>query len=275
MKKHTFQCFLYALSFLVFTTASAQDKIYKTDGTVFEGKVIKVGPNQIQATVTDGPEYTLNQRDVDSIVYANGRHEKMGGFVHKKNLLENIPQLNTWTFDLLGFTFLSISQSYERRLKNGKIGFRVPLYIGFIGGGLAGIGTFTPGYGVYYPNSNNSGGGGSGFSIATGLNPKFYLFKRRIIRAFVGPEVDFGYTRFSDGGYNYNYNYNNYYTYNPKTYYCGTVAMLGSFGLSINPKDKFNITLHGAAGAGNVFGSNNPIGWTGLWQIGFSMGTNF
>ena len=271
MKKQTIKYFVCLLALFVFTAVSAQDKIYKTDGTIFEGKVIKVGPNQIQATVPDGPEYTMNQKDVDSIVYANGRHERMGGFVRKKNLLENIPELNTWTFDVLGFTFLSVSQGYERRLKNGKIGFRVPLYVGFIGGGLAGIGTFTPGYGVYYPNSNNSGQGGSGFSIATGLNPKFYLFKRRIIRAFIGPELDFGYTRFSDGGYDYNYN--NYYQ--AKTYYCGTVAMLGSFGLSINPKDKFNMTIHGACGAGNVFGSNNPIGWTGLWQIGFSMGTNW
>ncbi|MDB5284092.1 MAG: hypothetical protein JWO06_3167 [Bacteroidota bacterium] len=281
MKNQIFKLLFYVSAFFVFSTANAQDKIYKSDGTVYDGKVTEIGPTQIHFTVPGGPEYTLNQRDLDSVVYSNGRHEKMGATLHKKNLHENIPQLNTWTFDVLGFAFLSVSQSYERRLKNGKIGFRVPLYIGFIGGGLAGVGTFLPGTGVYYPYTSTYATNGAGyinnngFSIATGFNPKFYLFKRRIIRVFAGPELDLGYSRITVNNYIYdNTTYN--YIYGPsQTYYCGTAALLASFGLNINPIDKFNITIHGAAGGGDVFGSHNPVGWTGVWQIGLSMGTNF
>ena len=274
----------YFSALFIFSISAAQDKIYKTDGTIFIGKVTRVEPTQIHVTAPDGPEYTMNVMDLDSIVYANGRHEKMGGYVFKKNLHENIPQLNTWSLDLLGFYFLSVSQSYERRLKNGKVGFRIPLYIGLKGGGLAGVGNFDPTRGVYYTSVGpqyktvyNSIGFNSGFSISTGINPKFYLFKHRIVRVFAGPEADIGYsvitgyyTDYFKPGVNFGYP-----TTPWSTYRCGTFAMLGSFGLSINPVDKFNITLHGAAGAGNVFGSNNPIGWTGLWQIGFSLGTNW
>ncbi len=137
-------------------TASAQDKIYSNFRKIFYGKVTEIGPKQIKYIATDnpgGPVYVINSRDIDSIVYANGKIDTLTGFRIHKDLTANIPQLNTWTFDLLGFTFLSVSQSYERRLKNGKVGFRIPLYIGFYGGGLAGVGTFKPNIGVYYPSN--------------------------------------------------------------------------------------------------------------------------
>ena len=244
----------------------AQDKVYKTDGTVLEGKVTEISPSQVRFIQKDRPEglvYYLRTTQLDSIVYSNGTRDIMQGATDKKKLLENIPQRNTWTYDLLGFTYLSISQSYERRTKDGKIGFRVPFYVGFIGGGFAGEGTFNPGQGVFYPLGNG------GFSIATGFNPKFYLFKRRIVRAFAGPEATIGYSSALIYDY-YRYGYNNPYRLNS-----GTVGLMGKAGLMLNPIDKFNITIDGGAGVGNMFGGPNRLGWVGLWHIGLSLGTNF
>jgi hypothetical protein len=244
----------------------AQDRVYTNEGKVLEGKVTEVGPTQIRFIQRDRPDglvYYLKVSQLDSIVYGNGTKDEMQGVVKKRKILENIPQLNTWTFDLLGFTYLSVSQSYERRTKNGKIGFRVPVYVGFIGGGFAGEGIFQPGQGVY-PLAGNSSGG---FSIATGFNPKFYFFKRRRVRAFAGPEATIGYTKSSLNSYNYYYSYS-------VVQKNGTVGLIGKVGLMINPIDKFNITIDGGAGGGNMFGANG-LGWVGLWHIGLSIGTNF
>jgi hypothetical protein len=45
--------------------------------------------------------------------------------------------------------------------------------------------------------------------------------------------------------------------------------------LSINPLDKFNITIDGGAGVGDMFGGIQPYGIVGLWHIGLALGTNF
>jgi len=254
------------------TPGFTQDKVYLTSGEVQQGKVTEVGPGQVRMLMNvrpDGPVYVINVGEIDSIVYSNGMKEEMKGLKRKRALTDNIPELNTWTYDLLGFAFLTVSQSYERRLKNGIVGFRVPLYVGFVGGGIAGVGMFIPQQGVI--SAGNSGGGG--FSIATGLNPKFYLFKRRIVRAFVGPEATIGYSK-SDY-YNSSYiTYGSYYGNNGINRN-GTVALLAKVGLSLNPLDKFNITIDGGAGVGDLFGGIAPLGAVGLWHIGLALGTNF
>jgi hypothetical protein len=113
--------------------------------------------------------------------------------------------------------------------------------------------------------------------MATGLNVKCYLFKRRIVRAFAGPEATIGYTSVGTATYDPSMGYYTSGTSNLITY--GTFALLGKVGLSLNPLDKFNITIDGGAGIGDIFGHQNsspsPVGFTGLWHIGLSMGTNF
>ncbi|HWB64946.1 MAG TPA: hypothetical protein VG603_15620 [Chitinophagales bacterium] len=265
----------YFLALLLFSALAfkgyAQDKIYTTDGRILNGKVLEIGPTEIKFKAfdrPDGPLYIMRQSQVDSIVYANGFVDLMGAVLAAKWRLENVPQLNTWSFDLLGFTFLSVSQSYERRFKKQPwLGLRVPLYVGFIGGGIAGVGLFKPGSGVYYGTAY-----GGGFSIATGINPKFYFINRRKIRPFAGPEVTIGFSK--GGAYNdYNYYYNNgYYDYTVRSF---TFAAIAKFGLTFNPKDKFHITVDGGCGVGGLYGTTQSIGTTGLWHIGLAMGTNF
>jgi hypothetical protein len=194
-------------------------------------------------------------------------------FAPRRVRTDNIPQLNTWNFNPLGFVHLSINQAYERRTKNGKIGFRIPLYIGFSENQIAGMGTFIPFEGVGPMDQFNQNGMRKAFNLAVGFNPKFYLFKHRIIRVFMGPEADLGFSIYK---YSPNNNFYGYYYYpvDESTHTLGTFSSLGVFGFSLNPKDKFNITVHGGAGAGALFGENKTE-WTGVWQIGISLGTNF
>jgi hypothetical protein len=280
--------------FAVSLRTHAQDKIYTYGGRVQTGKVVEIGTRSIRYYAGEygsGPIYTKGIDAVYSIVYANGRvdyfHARRGTAASNSiiNYHENLPEKNTWSFDVFGFIQLTVTQSFEHKLKDGMIGLRVPLYFGFIGGGIAGLGLFHPGTGVYYPFSSlygQPGGyysnapyyqvvGKTRFSFATGLNPKFYLIRHRIIRPFIGPEVDIGYSVINATIYS---NSSLYYS-SPEVYRAGTVAGLVKFGLALTPVKRFNLTLDGGAGAGDMFGSNNAVGFTGVWQIGLAFGANF
>jgi hypothetical protein len=278
-------CIYFLLIIATGKTVCAQDKIYTTCDGVFTGKVIHISPKEVKFHKENRPDslvYSYNQRSLDSIVYSNGGEEDMEGFIRRKRKHENIPELNTIAYDFMGFAFLSVSLSYERRLKNGKVGFRIPLYIGFMGGGIAGVGTFIRGFGVYYASDgqnydytlihkNTPEAATGGYSIATGINPKVYLFKYRRVRVFIGPEVTIGYSTAT----------NTYLNVSPLVFRPDyierdfTFAAVAKGGLMFHPVDHFNICIDGGAGAGSQFGKPNPIGWTGLWHAGVAMGVNF
>jgi hypothetical protein len=146
----------------------AQDTVYTNSGKVIIGKILSNGPAEIRMQVTANKTYMayyFRATEVDSIIYADGRKETPA-FTQKNRLKQNIPQLNTLTLDPIALCFLTISVAYERRLKNGIIGFRVPLYIGFKGGQIPGFAGITR---VQGPESNFTSRSGSAF--ATGLNP--------------------------------------------------------------------------------------------------------
>ncbi len=253
----------------------AQDKVYTYDTRIIQAKVLEISPTQIKFVRSDlpsGPSYTMNLRDIDSIVYSNGIKEIFQVRKPRRNYKVNIPQLNTWNFNPVGFAHLSACQAYERRLKNGIVGFRVPLYIGFSLNAIAGFTKFQS-FWADQPFSNSYEYERKAFNMATGLNAKIYFFKHRIIRIFAGPEADIGFSIYK----NNTYQYNNYYStqIDTKPHIVGTFAAAATFGLCINPVDKFNITVNGAVGGANVFGKKEDSYWTGVWQIGVSLGTNF
>lgn len=275
-------------------TLLAQDRIYLQRGQIIMGKVVEIDLREIRYYAGEsgqGPVYVKRISEVDSIVYANGRVDYFHATYNRGrndnpivNYRENIPEKNTWSIDVFGFIQLTIAQSFEHRFKGGMIGLRVPVYFGFIGGGIAGVGLFHTGTGVYYPFASlygQPGGiqntpyyevvGSTRFSFATGLNPKFYLIKHRIIRPFVGPEADIGYSVINATLYS-----NSSLTYSvPEVYRCATFAGLAKFGIALTPCGKFNLTMDGGIGAGDMVGSNNHVGFTGVWQVGLAFGANF
>ena len=272
----------------------AQDRIYLQGGQTVTGKVVEINLHEIHYYAGEngqGPVYVKRIGDVDSVVYANGRVDyfhaakSRGGSDNPiVKFRENLPEKNTVSVDVFDFIQLTIAQSFEHRFKDGMIGLRVPVYFGFIGGGIAGVGLFHVGTGVYYPFASlygQPGGiqntpyyevvGNTRFSFATGLNPKFYLIRHRIIRPFAGPEVDIGYSVIDANLYS-----NSTLAYNlPEVYRCATFAGLAKFGLALTPRGRFNLTMDGGIGAGDMLGSNNHVGFTGVWQVGLQFGANF
>ncbi len=124
--------------------ASAQDKIYKSDGSVVDAKIKTVGIKAVTYTRFDnqgGPEYTVHKNDVDKIVYQNGSEETfgnrrrphlgMGGnsdngdAKDKKGYGKNVIALSPLQFTENG---LGASLSFEHALdKKGLIAFYMPL----------------------------------------------------------------------------------------------------------------------------------------------------
>lgn len=250
----------------------AQDKIYTADGKLVEGRIIDKGPTYIRIMLKDNPggrAQIFYPSRVDSIIHEDGSRETPAQ-AYKKYVRENIPQLNSWILDTWSPFFLNVSQCYERRLKNGWVGFRVPLYIGFKGGQIAGVAAIPNAQGPLSPII-----GRKGFAIATGLNPRVYLFRRRVVRAFVGPEADIGYSKAKYTLIAVRGN-NVYESYAPLALSrSGTFALTGKAGIMINPIDKLNITFDGGAGGGQMFGGLEQAGWVKVWCIGASIGTNF
>ncbi len=234
----SFPILLFILTYFFSTLAQAQDKIYFSNGTITLAKVTEVGPIYLRYSRTEissGPVYTIKLKEVDSIVYQSGAVDDITIIAPRRVMTSNIPQLNTWSFNLLGFTHLSLCQSYERRVLKGKIGIRVPLYIGFSENVIAGLGTFIPLVGVtdygYNPNDPYSNTyAHDGVSVATGFNPRYYLFKHRVIRIFAGPEANIGVSVYRyKVRYNGNYNYNfwiNHLVRSANTVRSGEVSLL-------------------------------------------------
>lgn len=132
-----------------FLNASAQDKIYKTNGEVIEVKVTEVGAKEIKYKVfanLNGPIYTLEKGLIIKVVYEGGKVETYEGIVET-----------------------SLSQVEEKRAQN--------IYVEFLGQGLL----FTANYDTRFSNKRNGiggrigiggiGGGGDSFvSIPVSLN---------------------------------------------------------------------------------------------------------
>jgi hypothetical protein len=243
-------------------TVCAQDKIFTTRGDTLTGKVTEVGDTYIKYTkpnVPDGPLYVVRMVKIDSVVYANGRTEDIVRLLNQRRKPNHLTTNNTLALDLLAPVSNSMALWYERRVWQGRIGIRVPLYLSY---GQ----NYSPGYhgmriGKAYIQSTQ------GFACATGINPKFYFNKHKVFRVFAGPEANVGYTRDARGSF---------VTERNRRYFTNTcnVQAAGMAGININPFARFNVTLEGGAGYTYAFApgftQHNPV-----WRIGLSMGGNF
>ena len=193
--------FVTAIAVIISCSVYAQDKIYKTDGTVIESKVKKVDPTTViyrRFDNQDGPEYTILKKQVNKIVYQNGttdvfddaagkgdkeRSSKSragnGARVAKKygdNFISITPAVYTASVDGT-INDAGIGATYERLLdKNGHIGISVPVMICF-----ASSKDFNN-YTYYYYGSgsvtNNYSGNYHSFYFMPGL--KFYPAPGRV-----------------------------------------------------------------------------------------------
>ena len=108
-----------ALFFVSFSSALAQDKIYKKGGEVIEAKIIEIGVDEIKYrlfNVAEGPVYTIEKDRIIKVVYDNGRVETYQSnfkdeelYAEQKKMALKINFLSP----LLGFTAFSLEKSVK------------------------------------------------------------------------------------------------------------------------------------------------------------------
>ncbi len=128
---------------LLAINASAQDKLYKRNGDVIEGKVTEVTSKTVtfrKANNPDGPVYSINKSELESIEYKNGTEEEFDapaemrkpvrhGKVDNTKYGNNILALSPVSFNNDG---VGLGLSYERVLgKKGIASFYLPLTVAF------------------------------------------------------------------------------------------------------------------------------------------------
>lgn len=118
-----------------FLNASAQDKIYKTNGEVIEVKVTEVGAKEIKYKVfanLNGPIYTLEKGLIIKVVYEGGKVETYEGIAET-----SLPQVEEKRaqniFIELGGQGLVFTANYDTRFRNKRNGIGGRIGIGAIG----------------------------------------------------------------------------------------------------------------------------------------------
>lgn len=85
MRKYIFVSILFMCTAI---SAYAQDIIFKKDGSEVKAKIVSVTESTVEYKrfdYLDGPTFTIKQRDIEAIMYANGTSEKFVD-VHAENM---------------------------------------------------------------------------------------------------------------------------------------------------------------------------------------------
>lgn len=197
MKKFVLFSLIFLLCFNFIS--SAQDIIFKKDGSKEEVKIVLVGDKEIQYKKfnnLEGPVYTLNKKDIVLITYQNGDFEtiKSAGDekkAAKSELSENFAK-NLLTYHLFDVIYGDFTIDYERILSSGTIGIKIPIGFGYA-------------YNNDYYNSHDNWV--KNF-IYSGIAVNFYLTGQGKWRYFIGPDVRIGYGKQSYPNWD---DYGNYY----------------------------------------------------------------
>lgn len=266
---------------IISSTAFAQDKFYKHGGEIISCEVVAVSYREIKFRLENkptSPYHYIRKMKVDSVVLADGRSHSFRERTLEESEPTHLRTKNTFSIDPLGLLASSVTVWYERRVWDGKLGIRIPLYLCFNQNYSPGFNvieknrpkplTIFPFGGTLIPNPHNPNLQ-SGFAFATGINLKFYLNKHKIVRAFAGPETDFGYT-----AYPRNTQFLDYIDYYPNYYRTGNFQAAGMAGININPIGHFNISVEGGAGYNIALAKNFNYG-NPVWRVGLSLGGSF
>ena len=182
MKKVVILSFLFLFSFSFL--ASAQDIIYKTDGSKEEAKITLVGDREIQYkkfSNIDGPVYSLSKSEILMITYENGEYEMYSNQnntakSNKQELSENYKQ-NLLGYHLFDVIYGDFTFSYERILASGNVSIKVPIGFGY----------------AYNSDYSNNGNEWVKNLIYTGIGVNFYPTGQGKWRYFLGPNMRIGY----------------------------------------------------------------------------------
>ncbi len=195
----------------------------------------------------DGPLYIIDRKDVSRIIYSNGTVDTISGkqVIIIPDKVKSDPRVkdfgqNYFSFVVSELLFGFASVGYERNLKSGKFGIKVPLSVGFKDFQVKDSAQYS-----YYNDGWESSGYYNQYKIfSTGLDFYYYTGGQGTLRYFIGPCIEFG--QF----------YYKYYepTYTPPNNYklkkeIGSYgAILIKNGMLFQPTKSFNVSLTIGAG---------------------------
>ena len=275
---------LASIAAAICSSASAQDKMYKRNGDVIEGKVVEVGTKTIsykKADNPDGPNYVIEKGYIDRIEYQNGTEEYVGDdrhrMMHHDDMEENErkrPKVH-YRNNIIAIAPLQVTDagvgvglSYERVLdRKGYVSFYMPVSWSFM----------NDNNGPYYYSGNDYRN--NSFYFMPGL--KFYpTGSKGKVRYAIGPNIVAGFGReWQDIYYSYPYYSGGYYG---SGYYVReqddrfVLGVMVNNSLNINPTPHLYLGLELGMGVSyiNQLNSYNDTERF-LAQFGFKLGYRF
>lgn len=193
-----------------------------------------------------GPDFVVKKSAIDFISFKNGEKKS---FKKEKRI---VPYgRNIISFHLFDIVYQDFTVSYEHILKNGMVGFKVPLAVGF----------------------NNNEGSNGPFQYKnlaySGLGVNVYVTGQRMASYFMGPELQFGI------GEEENYYYDGFYEdYSVSQFFYGKLLINNGFSFSPIP----NMRLTTVLGIGVRYFDNTDSDDSGVKSAAyftFTMGYRF
>jgi hypothetical protein len=120
--KQTVTLLTIVLAFFIISNTSAQDIIYRTDGTAINATVTEVGDEDIKYVLSSAGNkvvFTLDLAKIEKVVFADGRVENF-----ETNIYAPTPQVfqrkNAMKMSFMGLLYGHTSIHYERRMTPGQ-----------------------------------------------------------------------------------------------------------------------------------------------------------
>ncbi|MFH1321770.1 MAG: hypothetical protein ABII90_14115 [Bacteroidota bacterium] len=216
------------------STVFSQDIIYIPDGSEIKAKITEVSPIEIKYkkySNPEGPDYIIDKCNVLMVIYESGEYEIfLENISHKRiDPIAGDFGKNFIAYNIFDVMFGNVSISYERILKSGMVGFRIPF--------IAGIGE----------NTNNNNSFVMSMIFGTGIDVNFYPTGQGRIKYFMGPS-------FFVASYYYKYRnnyydpYYGYYTTMAERHQGMHYAIMVKHGLLYQPTKHFNVSIIGGLG---------------------------
>lgn len=248
---------------------SAQDTLYKSDGSKYNVKILNINETQVRFKPTadqSGPTYVISKADVLKIVYDAGTVEEFPPPVSrgvikdgKFSAYKTDPRETDFGRTLFSFTptdllFRSLTLSYEHTFESGDFSLRFPVSIGLTSLRLADLEYTNENTGDYYSRNK---------TFSTGVDFYFYPGGQGQAKFFFGPSFEFGQYKYWSFYYNPPFDDGN--SKKTSTYY----AFLLQNGFLFQPVKHFNVSINAGIGYSNRRYGTSVIVIRGGLSIGY------
>lgn len=228
----------------------SQDAIIKINHDTLFATVKEVGVNEIIYLLPElpqGPTFKIFKSGVEKIIFSTGVEVIMIKDNYKTNGSDTLQ--NIVAFDLLGLSQSNVTCWYERRIKSGWLGIKIPISFGW--------------------DSNNYN---YDYLFQSGVQFKAFFNKKSLVRGYFGPEIMAGIVRSEESYYDdISQNWN---SHTDKKGYIGLIPIVG---FCVQPVKRFYMDFECGAGIARKFNSGGDFYDKRLipWRASMSLGVKF